>query len=160
MLNSDFKDLEVVATIPQSSYKIGVVTKLDDYEYVTDYKIIIPQEEPKQDYSGVHLKHCYQGEYENGCKFGDNDCPAKPLKPKQETIEEASWKYNPVKKLDNEFIRAAFIAGANYQAARMYSEDEVYNLLNNFNNHTLKLQSLKLDNSLNVKDWFNEFKKK
>jgi hypothetical protein len=38
-----------------------------------------------------------------------------PNEPKQETLEEASWKYNPVKKLDNEFIRAAFIAGAKWQ---------------------------------------------
>lgn len=79
---------------------------------------------------------------------------------KQETLEEASWKYNPVRKLDNEFIRAAFIAGANYQAARMYSEDEVINLLYDFYNHTLKLQSLKLSSSLNIKDWFNKLKKK
>lgn len=79
---------------------------------------------------------------------------------KQETLEEASWKYNPVRKLDNEFIRAAFIAGANYQTARMYSEDEVINLLYDFYNHTSKLQSLKLDNSLNIKDWFNKLKKK
>jgi hypothetical protein len=44
-----------------------------------------PKEEPKQDYSGVHLRHCYQGEYEDGCKYGEDDCPAKPLEPKQET---------------------------------------------------------------------------
>ena len=51
------------------------------------YKIIIPKEEPKQDYSGVHLRHCYQGEYEDGCKYGEDDCPAKPLEePKQHLI--------------------------------------------------------------------------
>lgn len=27
---------------------------------------------------GTHLRHCYQGEYMNGCKYGDDDCPAKP----------------------------------------------------------------------------------
>jgi hypothetical protein len=48
-------------------------------------------EEPKQDYSGVHLRHCYQGEYEDGCKYGENDCPAKPLEPKQETLEDELW---------------------------------------------------------------------
>ncbi len=32
-----------------------------------------------------------------------------------ETVEEASWKYNPLKKLDGEFIRAAFINGAKWQ---------------------------------------------
>lgn len=40
-----------------------------------------------------------------------HNCGCFTRNPKQETIEEASWKYNPVKKLDNEFIRAAFIAG-------------------------------------------------
>ena len=27
---------------------------------------------------GVHLSHCYQGEYEGYCKYGDDNCPAKP----------------------------------------------------------------------------------
>jgi hypothetical protein len=36
------------------------------------------KEESKQDYNGVHLRHCYQGEYEDGCKYGEDDCPAKP----------------------------------------------------------------------------------
>jgi hypothetical protein len=44
---------------------------------------------------------------------------------KKETLEEASWKYNPLKKLDGEFIRAAFINGAKWQQKRMYSEKEV-----------------------------------
>lgn len=35
--------------------------------------------------------------------------------PKQETLEEASWRYNPVKKLDGEFIRQAFKEGASWQ---------------------------------------------
>jgi len=26
---------------------------------------------------GVHLRHCYQGEYSDSCKYGDEDCPAK-----------------------------------------------------------------------------------
>ena len=54
---------------------------------------VLPKEEPKQDYSGVHLRHCYQGEYKNGCKYGEDDCPAKPLEePKQESLEEAAEK--------------------------------------------------------------------
>lgn len=29
----------------------------------------------------VHLAHCYQGEdYRDGCKYGEEDCPAKPSK--------------------------------------------------------------------------------
>ena len=42
----------------------------------------------------------------------------------------------------------------------MYSEEEVLLFLKNFNKHTLKLQSLKLGNSFNVKEWFDQFKKK
>jgi hypothetical protein len=49
ILDSNFKVLEVVANIPQSSYKIGEVTKLDDYEYIAEYKIIIPKEKPKRE---------------------------------------------------------------------------------------------------------------
>ena len=50
-------------------------------------------------------------------------------KHKQETLEEASWKYNPLKKLDGEFLRAAFIAGAKWQQEGMYSEEEVCNII-------------------------------
>lgn len=39
---------------------------------------------------------------------------------KQETLEEASWKFNPLKKLDGEFLRHAFIQGAKSDAARDY----------------------------------------
>lgn len=31
----------------------------------------------KNSHQDVHLKHCYQGEYEDSCKYGENDCPAK-----------------------------------------------------------------------------------
>jgi hypothetical protein len=37
----------------------------------------------------------------------------------QETLEEASWRYNPVKNLDGEFIRQAFILGAKWQQDKM-----------------------------------------
>jgi hypothetical protein len=39
---------------------------------------------------------------------------------KQETLEEASWKYNPLKKLDGEFLRHAFKEGAKSDAAKDY----------------------------------------
>lgn len=36
---------------------------------------------------GVHLSHCYQGENENNCKYGDDDCPAyKPPKPNEGSL--------------------------------------------------------------------------
>ena len=39
--------------------------------------------------------------------------------PKQETLEEASWRFNPLKKLDGEFLRTAFIKGAKWQEERI-----------------------------------------
>jgi hypothetical protein len=86
-----------------------------------NYKIIIPKEEQKQDYSGVHLRHCYQGEYEDGCKYGEDDCPAKPLEPKQETLtySEAAKNNYPdgdVWTIEQAVIRRlAFMNGAKWQ---------------------------------------------
>jgi hypothetical protein len=80
------------------------------------------QEEPKKDYSGLHLRHCYQGEYKDGCKYGKDDCPAKPLEPKQETIEEVAVKYvrnehdNTLKLIS----KYSFKDGAKSDAARDY----------------------------------------
>jgi len=83
---------------------------------------------------------------------------------KQETLEEAAKEFYPPTTTDlicsPKLVRDAFIAGANWQAEKMYSEKEVFVLLNAFNKHTLKLQSLKLGNSFDVKEWFEQFKKK
>jgi hypothetical protein len=46
---------------------------------------LTPIELPSDDYRKVHLRHCYQGEYEDCCKYSEDDCPAKPLEtPKQQ----------------------------------------------------------------------------
>lgn len=94
---------------------------------VWKYKIIIPQEESKQDYSKVHLRHCYQGEYEDTCKYGEDDCPAKPLEElKQKTLEEAAEKYRKHwVNNTNSTISDTFMAGAKWQAERMYSEEDL-----------------------------------
>ena len=42
--------------------------------------------------------------------------------PKQETLEDASWKYNPLKKLDGEFLRHAFKEGAKWQQEQIYNQ--------------------------------------
>jgi hypothetical protein len=44
----------------------------------------------------------------------------KEKREQQETIEEASWRFNPLKKLDGEFLRNAFVKGAKSDAARDY----------------------------------------
>lgn len=38
----------------------------------------------KQDYE-IHLAHCYQGEYESSCKYGEADCPAFKRPSKEKT---------------------------------------------------------------------------
>jgi hypothetical protein len=67
------------------------------------FNVVFPKEEPKQ------IK-CYCGH--------TTYCDCGPL-------EEASWKYNPLKKLDGEFLRQAFKEGAKWQAERMYSEEDI-----------------------------------
>lgn len=39
-----------------------------------------------QDNPGVHLSHCYQGEYRGFCKYGEEDCPAAPS-PSTDSLE-------------------------------------------------------------------------
>jgi hypothetical protein len=137
-------------------------------------KIIIPKEEQKQDYSGVHLRHCYQGEYEDGCKYGEDDCPAKPLEPKQETtgkkfyesadetitvyrqetIKKAAKSYRSSTANKMAIEQQAFQEGAKWQAERMYSEEEVYHILCE---HTAFLF---VGGKSTLSEWFERFKKK
>jgi len=85
-------------------------------------------------------------------------CDCGPLEePKQETLEEASWKYNPLKKLDGEFIRHEFINGAKWQQEQdknKYSEEDLEQAFksgftNCYNN-----------NNLTFGEWFEQFTKK
>ena len=75
-----------------------------------------------------------------------------------ETIEEASWKYNPRKKLDGEFIRHAFIEGAKWQEERMYSKDDLISLLDFVNDRLPDLYS-RFSPEEELEDWFEQFKK-
>jgi hypothetical protein len=70
----------------------------------------------------------------------------------KQTLEEASWKYNPLKKLDGEFIRQAFKDGAKWQAERMYSEEEVLEIL-------FELSCNSDTDKEEVGEWFEQFKK-
>jgi hypothetical protein len=91
------------------------------------------QEKLKQDYNEVHIRHCYQGEYEDGCKYGENNCPAKPKETEQETLEEAAEKYveNPnviAKFSENKAMyKKMFSDGAKWMQKRRYSEDDMIN---------------------------------
>ena len=79
----------------------------------------------------------------------------------KETLEEVAEKYIQSKNPQwTPYHRQSFIDGAKWQQERMYSEKEVLKLLKDYNEHTLKLQALKLGNSFNVEDYFEQFKKK
>jgi hypothetical protein len=152
VLNSDFKVLEVVATLSQSSYKIGEVTKLDDYEYDIAYKIIISKEEHKK---FINCKCTNALEAENciiNCGHGEE--------PKQETLEEAALNIIPDRNIVgwvdsySATERRGFIKGAKYQAERMYSHEQVLTILEQFIEHPTKPGYKRSD----VVDFIKKFK--
>jgi hypothetical protein len=72
----------------------------------------------------------------------------------KETLEEAAEEYKDDLTIDN--LKLAFINGAKWQAERMYSEEEVINLLNEFSRHLIFNKS----SDLTINHWFEQFKKK
>jgi hypothetical protein len=118
------------------------VTKLD---YLTNrqYRIYnLPQEEPKQDLEKEMFELEQELDIPSSMRWHNS-------KPKQETLEEAAEKLAP-----NSSWRLGFIAGGNYMAERMYSEQiELINWLQ---------QSLtaKKFYSTDAKDLIEQFKKK
>jgi len=135
-----------------------------NYEH---YKIIIPQEEPKQlNPKDFGLPIFGTKEFNNLCsKFMGG-------KPKQETLEEAAENYaskklqrpitiyNPLESNVAEYV--GFIEGAKFQAKKMYNEEEVYKLLlkHQSDYRSYVRNSYPLTWSFNIKDWFEQFKKK
>lgn len=79
----------------------------------------------------VHLNHCYTGEYEGSCKYGDEKCPAKTDTNTVETLKEAAQReVNLGKYQDQESaIKFSFMNGAMWQEQRMYSHDEVKRMI-------------------------------
>tara|TARA_R110000868_G_scaffold54268_3_gene169923 strand:- start:8797 stop:9117 length:321 start_codon:yes stop_codon:yes gene_type:complete len=68
----------------------------------------------------------------------------------KQTLEEASWKHNQLKKLDGEFLRHAFKEGAKWQQERMYSEWDMREAY----------KYGKIYDMTSFEEWFNKFKKK
>ena len=137
------------------------VFKLDEFnqrEFYNQYKIIIPKEEPKQlnseDFGLPKIGTKEFNDLASGL-FGGN--PRFKEEAKQETLEE--------------FIKKAYLSrledclsvdfedgvklGVKYQAERMYSEEEVMNILYK---HTGYLFGE--NKHLLLEDWFEQFKKK
>jgi hypothetical protein len=112
-----------------------------------DYKIIIPQAEPKQE----TLTYTEASKKEERI-FNST------MMSKQETLEEAAANLADPNlcKTDN------WIAGANYQAERMYSEEEVYSLLEQSMKdcYLWELEGHYSGDYKNLKKWFEQFKNK
>jgi hypothetical protein len=136
----------------------------------SQYKIIVPKEEPKFGDSFENLANVMstanfmfgvkeepKQEYQSEC-ICDKECRGfvnvKCKKTNQETLEDAAENYVideaylPVYK---EECQRAFINGAKWQAERMYSEEEVKFIISE------ALQSALV--TVNLDGWFNQFKK-
>jgi hypothetical protein len=132
------------------------------------YKIILPQEEDEQDDSRVHLKHCYQGEYKDSCKYGEDDCPTKPLEePKQilaVDIEQASIELVQDGTIEGYYDTFAyyekkgFVKGVEWHKKRSYSEEEAGELVYNIIGEYAKEYGITIDGA-KLNDLFNQLKK-
>jgi hypothetical protein len=73
-------------------------------------------------------------------------------------LEEAAEKFYPPTTTDlicsPKLVRDAFVAGAKWQEKIMYSEEEVYELLKNYQSNYSYA-----NNEIGLKKWFEEFKK-
>lgn len=85
------------------------------------------------------------------------------METKQETIEEAAEKYfdynifcDGITDFEKEISIRSYIAGAKWQQERMYSEEEVFNLLCKMPNY-FKMTIAQQPEA--IKEWFKEFKK-
>jgi hypothetical protein len=155
-----------------------------------EYKIIIPQEEPKDVVLGYKTSLDAQMldkiglEEDEIIDISDHDGIGNAFdnlnnEPPQETLKEAAehdWIYNehgfeegdnPKRCIDGaiqkpKFING-FIKGAKWQAERMYSEKEVLDLLQNFNQNAMeyiKEDEKSIMTSVSLKKWFEQHKKK
>lgn len=77
---------------------------------------------------------------------------------KKETLEEVAETFLPHSEIehDTDFI-IGFIAGAKWQAERMYSEEEVLELLNKFEYYPTMYRG---NSESELKEWLEQFKKK
>jgi hypothetical protein len=120
------------------------------------YKIIIPKEESKQDLEKEMFELEQELDIPSNLRWHNS-------KPKQETLEEAAErvsKTNSVYETAQDDFYQGFIAGAKWQAKRMYSEEEVYKLLlkhqSTYRSHVRNTG----DWSFDIEKWFEQFKKK
>jgi hypothetical protein len=142
---------------------------------IISYKIIIPQEEPKQDCFSLPNCTCQEPDFDtmkglcNVCGNSIIHLGKRVTVTKQETLEEVAERLHPVTMLFDHNSRSkhnekydcnlerrnSFIEGANYQAEKMYSEEEVLELL--WKREWSYEYSMPF---ITVDQWFEQFKKK
>jgi hypothetical protein len=118
-------------------------------EWDLDYKIIIPQEEPKQETFGEFIDKSINIISMANSMFGH----------KQETLEEAAenmW-LDPTQNLTS---KMSFIQGAKWQQKRMYSEDALIILLNKFGSSVYGNYTRNQTMEDFTIEWFEQYKKK
>ena len=125
------------------------------------YKIIIPKEELSKDEIDRFFVDIVCNPKEDPCDNCNNEicCCIR----KQETLEEAAEKYAnkkgdiPTTKLEDAIFKQGFTDGAKWQQERMYSEEEVVNILIKAYEDIGKR---KIPNQVVLASWFKQFKKK
>jgi hypothetical protein len=116
------------------------------------YKIIIPQEEPKQ------IK-CYCG-HTTYCDCSPLDEAPEEAAEKEFPLIDTEWCRTGACKEENLHLlghRKSFIKGAKWQAEKMYSEEEVLDLLAKFRRENRGKDSIPFKD---IQEWFKKFKKK
>jgi hypothetical protein len=113
------------------------------------YKIIIPQEEPKQDLEKEMFELEQELDIPSSMRWHNS-------KPKRETLEEVLPKNSNGKYSRNE-IEKAFESGAKWQAERMYSEEDMAEAF-------IACWKANVPDGIECKvsfnEWFEQFKKK
>lgn len=74
---------------------------------------------------------------------------------KQETLEKAAEEYSSISVNSRQDLYNEFIEGACWQEKRMYSEEEVYKILLNYQSNYPYA-----NNETGLTKWFEQFKKK
>lgn len=84
--------------------------------------------------------------------------------PKQETLEEAAERFYPPKTTDlicsPKLVRDAYIAGAKWQAKRMYREEDMKEAFEDGKEDVDYCQVLGFVSKLTTEEWFEQFKNK
>jgi hypothetical protein len=111
------------------------------------HKITPSQEKPKQETLNLQCKDC-------GSNLEVCTCIEDTINMKQETLEETAEKYAELSYYNRDDVNA-FVNGAKWQAERMYSEEEVFEIL-------FKHTEYFLGNGerMSLTKWFEQFKKK